>query len=157
MSAPDLRPVHRWPLRVYFEDTDAGGMAYHASYLRWAERARTEALRAIDLPHQRMMDEHDALLVVRRAELEYFRPARLDDPLVVETRTHALRGVTLDLDQRFLLDGEAAEGLPEAARLLATARIGLACVDRHSLRPKRIPEPWRTALGTIGPAGGAGE
>jgi acyl-CoA thioester hydrolase len=157
VSATDTRPVHRWPIRVYFEDTDAGGMAYHASYLRWAERARTEALRAIDMPHQRMMDEHDALLVVRRAELEYFRPARLDDPLVVETRTHAMRGVTLVLDQRFLLGGEAAEGLPEAARLLATARIGLACVDTRSLRPKRIPEPWRTALGTAAPTAGAGE
>jgi acyl-CoA thioester hydrolase len=69
--------------------------------------------------------------------------------LVVETRSLALRGVTVDLDQRFLLDGEAAEAVPEAARLLAIARVGLACVDRRSLRPKRIPEPWRSALGPL--------
>jgi acyl-CoA thioester hydrolase len=132
---PDA-PAHRFPIRVYFEDTDAGGMAYHATYLRWAERARTEALRDMGLPHQAMIEEHNSILVVRRAEVEYWRPARLDDALVVETRVIAVKGVTMALDQRMLLDGET----------LAALRVELACVDRTTLRPRRIPEAWRSAL-----------
>lgn len=132
-------PAHRYPLRVYFEDTDAGGMAYHATYLRWAERARTESLRDIGLPHQLMMEGHHSILVVRRIEVEYWRPARLDDAIVVETRVIAVKGVTLLLDQRMLRPGEDAP--------LAALRVELACVDRDALRPRRIPEPWRSALG----------
>jgi acyl-CoA thioester hydrolase len=146
--APDL-PAHTFPIRVYFEDTDAGGMAYHATYLRWAERARTEALRAMDLPHQAMIEGHNSILVVRRVEVEYALPARLDDALVVETRVLAVRGVTLRLDQRMLRDGAT----------LAALGVELACVDRDTLRPRRIPEPWRTVLGgAVGSAAGqAGE
>ncbi len=136
---------HRFPVRVYFEDTDAGGMAYHATYLRWAERARTEALRDAGLPHQAMIDTHNALLVVRRVEVEYSRPARLDDALVVETAIRAVRGASMAVGQRVLLDGA----------VLAALRVELACVDRHSLRPRRIPEPWRSALEGA-PASGGG-
>lgn len=135
-------PAHRWPLRVYFEDTDAGGMAYHANYLRWAERARTESLRAMGLPHQRLMEDHNSILVVRRVEVEYWRPARLDDAVVVETRIVTVRGVTILLDQRVVPGGEGTDG----SEALAALRVELACIDRHSLRPKRIPEPWRSAL-----------
>lgn len=140
-QAPDA-PAHRWPLRVYFEDTDAGGMAYHANYLRWAERARTESLRAMGLPHQMLMEGHHSILVVRRIEVEYWRPARLDDAVVVETRIVSVRGVTLLLDQRVVADGEP----DAAAEPLAALRVELACIDRDGLRPRRIPEPWRSAL-----------
>jgi acyl-CoA thioester hydrolase len=129
---------HRFPLRVYFEDTDAGGIVYHANYLRWAERARTESLRAIDLPHQLMIQRHASMLVVRRLEVEYVAPARLDDLLVVETGVLALRGASVDLDQRVL---DAASG-SERARL----KVGLVCVRGESMRPAPIPEPWRSAL-----------
>jgi acyl-CoA thioester hydrolase len=128
---------------VYFEDTDAGGMAYHANYLRWAERARTESLRAMGLPHQMLMEGHDSILVVRRIEVEYWRPARLDDAVVVETRVIAVRGVTIVLDQRMVPE-DGGQGAQE--RPLAALRVELACIDRHGLRPKRIPEPWRSAL-----------
>ncbi|MBK1661668.1 YbgC/FadM family acyl-CoA thioesterase [Paracraurococcus ruber] len=141
---PPAAPAHRYPLRVYFEDTDAGGMAYHANYLRWAERARTESLRAIDLPHQSLMERHHSILVVRRIEVEYWRPARLDDAVVVETRVVAVRGVTILLDQRVVAGDDAVGEGP-----LAALRVELACIDRQSLRPKRIPEPWRGALEAI--------
>jgi len=147
MRAPPASPVHEFPIRVYFEDTDAGGMAYHATYLRWAERARTESLRTMGLPHQLMMERHNSLLVVRRIEVEYWRPARLDDALVVETRVMAVRGVSLSLDQRMV--GEEAG----QRQTLATLRVDLACIDRHTLRPKRIPEPWRSALARVGEEG----
>jgi acyl-CoA thioester hydrolase len=131
-----MRP-HSFPIRVYFEDTDAGGMVYHANYLRWAERARTEALREAGLPHQELVEREGAILVVRRVEVEYVRPARLDDAVTVETRVLAVRGATLVLDQRARKDGAD----------LAVMRVGLACLDRAGLRPRRIPEPWRTAIG----------
>jgi acyl-CoA thioester hydrolase len=136
-----VRP-HSFPLRVYFEDTDAGGMAYHATYLRWAERARTEALREAGMPHQELMEREGAILVVRRVEVEYVRPARLDDAVTVETRVLAVRGATLVLDQRARKDGAD----------LARMRVELACLDRAGLRPRRIPEPWRTAIGGDGEA-----
>lgn len=145
---PPEAPAHSFPARVYFEDTDAGGMAYHATYLRWAERARTEALRDIGLPHQAMIERHNSILVVRRVEVEYALPARLDDSLVVETRVIVVKGVTMALDQRMTREGAT----------LAALLVELACVDRDTLRPKRIPEPWRTALGATAarPAAGGG-
>ncbi len=137
---------HRYPLRVYFEDTDAGGMAYHARYLHWAERARTESLRAIDLPHQFMMERHNALLVVRRVEVEYWRPARLDDSVVVETSVLRVTGAQVVLGQVV----RAAEG---GAEKLAGLKVGLVCVGRDSLRPVPLPEPWRSVLkGLVVPA-----
>ena len=130
--------AHCWPIRVYFEDTDAGGIVYHANYLRWAERARTESLRAIGLPHQLMIERHASLLVVRRIEVEYAAPARLDDSLVVETRVLVVRGASLDLDQRVLdADGGA---------LRAVLKVGLVCVKAEGMRPAALPEPWRSRL-----------
>ncbi|PWS36883.1 4-hydroxybenzoyl-CoA thioesterase [Falsiroseomonas bella] len=144
-------PAHRHAVRVYFEDTDAGGVAYHANYLKWAERARTESLRAMHLPHALMMERYNAMLVVRRIEVAYVRPARLDEPLIVETRIVALGAATLDLDQRVVRE---EEGGAELARL----SVGLVCVrgsldgaagGADGLRPARIPEPWRQALGAL--------
>ncbi len=133
-----MTQFHRFAIRVYFEDTDAGGVAYHANYLRWAERARTESLRAMHLPHALMMERHNTMLVVRRIEVEYVRPARLDDLLVIETRIRGLGAATLDLDQRVLREDDGAE----LARLL----VGLVCVSADGLRPARVPEPWRSEL-----------
>ncbi|MGG5821688.1 YbgC/FadM family acyl-CoA thioesterase [Falsiroseomonas sp. HW251] len=138
---------HRFPVRVYFEDTDAGGVAYHATYLRWAERARTESLRTMHLPHALMMERHNTMLVVRRIEVAYVRPARLDEPLIVETRIRAIGAATLDLDQKVVREADGVE--------LARLAVGLVCVRGRlsgpadaadGLRPARIPEPWRTEL-----------
>lgn len=133
MSAP-----HLFPVRVYFEDTDAGGVAYHASYLRWAERARTESLRAMHLPHSLMMERHNTMLVVRRIEVEYVRPARLDQALLVATRLAGMRAAALDLDQQVMTE--------DGQLILARLVVGLVALQADTLRPTRIPEPWRTAL-----------
>jgi len=132
-------PAHRHTLRVYFEDTDAGGMAYHASHLRWAERARTEALRDLGLPHQAMIEAHNSLFVVRRLNVEYAAAANLDDSLVVETRVVAVAGASLTLEQSVVRGAEP----------IAMLNVRLACVDRATLRPRRIPEPWRAALAAL--------
>jgi len=122
-------------IRVYFEDTDAGGVAYHASYLRWAERARTEALRDMGMPHSDMQRLHGCFLVVRRACVEYGRPARLDDAVTVVTRI-------LRVSASLLLRQEVWRGEEKLAWLDVT----LACVDAASLTPRRLPEPWLGAL-----------
>ncbi len=127
---------HRWPIRVYFEDTDAGGVAYHATYLRWAERARTESLRDMGLPHALMMERHAVMLMVRRVEVEYVRPVRLDQEILVETRVLAMGGASLDLAQDVLR-------ADEPGTVLARLRVGLACVTLDGQRPARLPEPWR--------------
>ena len=135
--------IHRYNLRVYFEDTDAGGMAYHARYLHWAERARTESLRAIGLPHNLMIERHRALLVVRRIEVEYWRPARLDDAVVVETAVRRVTGAQIVLDQT-VRAAEGAAGIP--GERLAGLKVGLVCVGQDTLKPVPLPEPWRSVL-----------
>ncbi len=126
--------VHELPVRVYFEDTDAGGIVYHANYLRFAERARTEWMRALGYDHRRLAAEHGLLFAVARAELDFVRPARLDDLLRVRTRVVRLGGARLDLEQLILLG---------ASEEVARARVTLALVDTGTLRPKRLPAALR--------------
>ncbi len=128
--------VHRHDLRVYYEDTDAGGVVYHANYLRFAERARTEALRALGVPHADMAREHGLIFMVRRGKLDYLAPARLDDAIHVATEVIALRGAVVRLRQTVWRD----------ARRLVVAEIELACLRAMDQRPQRIPPRWRDAL-----------
>ena len=88
-----------WPVRVYFEDTDAGGIVYHASYLRFAERARTEWLRALGFGQRGLAERFGCIFAVRRCGLDCRRPARLDDALVVVTRPRSIGGARLALSQ----------------------------------------------------------
>jgi len=126
-------PHHRFGLRVYFEDTDAGGIAYHARYLHWAERARTESLRDMGLPHALLIERHNSFLVVRRVNVLYERPARLDQALVVETRVHRLGGVSIDLVQD-VLDRTRARGW-RVWRLVLSASGWMGCGPRPSRNP----------------------
>jgi acyl-CoA thioester hydrolase len=92
-TSPDGR--HRYAVRVYYEDTDAGGVVYHATYLRFAERARTEALRAAGVPHAELLERFALMFVVRHVEVHYVRPAHLDDSLVVVTEPLEIGGATV--------------------------------------------------------------
>lgn len=127
-------------VRVYYEDTDAGGIVYHARYLAFAERARTEALREAGVPHDELATHYGLIFVVHRVEMDYVRPARLDDLLVVTTRTVELGGAALSVLHEFRrLDGGEE-------RPVGMARIRLACIRQADGRPARIPDRWRTAL-----------
>jgi len=137
--------THRYPVRAYFEDTDAGGVVYHANYLRWAERARTESLRDMGLPHHLLMEGHGSLLVVRRVEVAYLRPARLDDRVFVETRVIKSGSASVEVGQDVVAEDGGA---------LARLVVGLVCVSQATLRPVALPEPWRSALRPPGPAAG---
>lgn len=126
---------HRWPLRVYYEDTDAGGIVYHAGYLRYAERARTEMLRAFGFDHPRLGRDHGVQFAVRRCVVDYLRPAMLDDEIVVETTIVRAGGASLDLRQLVLRD----------RAVLARLEIRLAMIDRTG-RPSRVPQPLRERI-----------
>jgi acyl-CoA thioester hydrolase len=133
-TAVDM-PPHSFPIRVYYEDTDAAGIVYYANYLKYAERARTEMMREAGVPHQTMVERDGVMFAVRRCEVDYIRPARLDDLLDVETRLLEVGGATL----------EAEQVVRRAADDLVRIRIRLACLDGRG-RPARLPASIRAAL-----------
>ena len=128
--------THFYQLRGYYEDTDAGGVVYHANYLRFAERARTEALRDLGVSHAEMAELHGLIFMVRRTNLDYLAPARLDDALIVATSCMAIGAATVDLEQIVQRDG----------RPLVVCKLQLACLRASDQRPQRILPRWRTAL-----------
>ena len=134
---------HRYACRVYYEDTDAGGVVYHGKYLGMAERARTEALRDMGVPHAELASRHGLCLVVRRVALDFAVPARLDDLLTVHTAMVALQGASMRLRQTFFCNETPTQ------RALLVAEVHLACVRLADMRPSRIPERWRAALAAL--------
>lgn len=126
----------RYPVRVYYEDTDAGGVVYHANYLRYAERARTEMLRALGVVQSDLRTRTGVSLVVRRCLADFRAAARLDDALEVRTRITAMRGATIEADQD-IYD-------PVRRTVLVALALTIACVT-ESGRPTRLPEPIRQA------------
>ena len=133
-------PAHSTAFRVYYEDTDAGGVMYHARYLAFAERGRAEALRSTGAASADLMAEHGIALVVRRAAIEYLRPLRLDDLVTVTTAILDLRAVSLRLRQT----------LESPAGTAAEIAITLAVVRLRDMRPVRLPEPWIAAIAGLG-------
>jgi len=129
---------HHHPIRVYYEDTDAGGIVYYANYLKFAERARTEMLREAGFHHTAMMEGDGIMLAVRRVTAEYFRPAKLDDALDVTTSVTGLGAATVDLDQSIRREGVE----------LCRVHVTIACVGRDG-RPVRLPADLRATLSPI--------
>lgn len=135
MDSTDLADAHRLALRVYYEDTDFSGFVYHASYLRFMERGRTELLRGLAGDQSDLHREAGGLVfVVRRMAIDYLKPARMDDALVVETATRELRGASMHLVQTVTRDGE----------ILVQADVVVACV--RGGRAIRLPDSLRRAL-----------
>ena len=130
MTPADTAARYELPVRVYYEDTDAGGIVYYANYLRFMERARSDWLRARGVHHQQLRAEHGVMLVVTRAYTDYLAPARLDDELVVDVMVARARRASLDLTQQVRhIDG----------RLLCKADVRAACVHVADQRPCRFP------------------
>jgi acyl-CoA thioester hydrolase len=125
-----------WKVRVYYEDTDTGGIVYYANYLKFFERARTEWLRALGISQQQLADEQAIMFVVKTATIDYRAPARLDDELTI--------GVTLEKSGPASLDFVQTAWRGEQA--LASARVLVACVKRDNLRPCKIPAAITSAL-----------
>ena len=127
--------AHVYPLRVYYEDTDAAGIVYYANYLRFAERARTEMMRSLGLNHSGMMAEEGVVFAVRHCTADFLAPARLDDWLEVVTRITGLRGASLGMEQWVRRDGAD----------LVRMSLKLACMTLAG-RPSRIPATLRADL-----------
>lgn len=127
--------AHRFPLRVFYEDTDAGGIVYHANYLKFAERGRSEMLRCLGFPHRKLGAEEGVGFTVRRCTVEYRAPARLEDALTVDTRLTEIGAATLSVHQQVCRDGE----------VLADLDILIACIGRDG-KPRRLPSALRAAL-----------
>jgi len=125
-----------WPVRVYYEDTDAGGVVYYANYLKFFERARTEWLRSLGLNQDKLAQEEVLIFVVRRALLDFARPARLDDMLEVTVEPMKLARVYVDLVQ------EARCG----TQMLARAEIRVACLNQRNFKPAAMPQFLRDSL-----------
>jgi acyl-CoA thioester hydrolase len=138
--------VHVFPVRVYYEDTDAGGIVYHSNYLKFAERGRTEVLRDLGVEHRSLMDSDGLAFAVRRCEIDYLAPARLDDGLEVHTSIRKLGTASLDLDQVIVRPER------EAARDLARLVVRLAVIDRAG-RPTRMPKCVVDVLRPLATAG----
>lgn len=121
-----------WPVRVYYEDTDSGGVVYYANYLKFMERARTEWLRSLGFEQDELRDRDGIIFAVRSAAAEYLRPARFNDCLQVVSRLSDHGKASFTFEQEIKRDGENGE-------LLCTGVVRVACLDAASMRPCPIP------------------
>ena len=126
--------IFSWPVRVYFQDTDAGGVVYHASYVNFMERARTEWLRSHGYSNAGLMKEFGVLFVVRSMKLDYLRPALLDDMLEVTAKVVEIGRSRLNLLQT----------VRRADELLTEGEVHLVCVSRETFKPVSVPEALRS-------------
>lgn len=127
--------AHVFPIRVYYEDTDAGGIVYYANYLKFAERARTELLRMAEINHSELMAGDGVAFAVRHCSADFLKPARLDDALAVHSRVVEVKGASIWMEQAVKRDNV------DMVRL----RVKLACMTKSG-RPVRIPAPIRTVF-----------
>ncbi len=126
---------HKFPIRVYYEDTDMGGIVYHANYLKYIERARSDWVKTLGIDQNTMRQVDGLIFAVRRVEAEYLAPALYDDELEVETTTYSVTGARLVMDQM----------VRRGADLLFTAQITIVCITQAG-QPARLPANIRRML-----------
>ena len=126
-----------WPGRVYYEDTDAGGVVYYANYLSFMERARTEWLRALGFEQPALAAEHGVLFVVRAVNIDYLKPSRFNDSLQVTVEVVNVGGSRIRFLQRVLRGDEE----------IVRADVDVVCVNTDTFRPVRVPREMRTTIG----------
>lgn len=138
-TRPSLQPelfAYSFPIRVYYENTDAGGVVYHAEYLKFLERARTEWLRHLGFDHQGLARTHRVQLIVTSIAVDFAKPARLDETLAVGVQLESLGKARCVFAQEIRREDE----------VLARARVTVACVSGEALKPAEIPEPLRRKM-----------
>ena len=128
--------IFQFPVRIYYEDTDAGGVVYHARYLHFFERARTEYLRTLDFSQQMLLNERNVAFVVKTMTIDYRLPARLDDWLGVETKISEVRGAAILFTQQLKRD----------ELILCTATVKVASVDLSKMKPVALPDEVKAAF-----------
>ena len=125
-----MSSVFNWPVRVYYEDTDAGGIVFYANYLKFFERARTEWLRALGVQQQALLDADNTAFVVKTVTLDYHAAARLDDELTIQTSVAKLGRASV----QFLQQAWCGD------TLLNTASVTVCCVDIATMHPRPLPD-----------------
>ncbi|MEO6967074.1 MAG: tol-pal system-associated acyl-CoA thioesterase [Rhodanobacteraceae bacterium] len=133
-----IQPIFSWRIRVYWEDTDAGGVVYHAGYLRFLERARTEWLRTLGLSQTQLRDRHGVVFVVREMTIAFDKPARLDDELDASVALRQRRSASLELEQMLTRTNDEI--------LLTRTNVRVACVGAANWLPCRIPDDIATLM-----------
>lgn len=122
--------LFNWPVRVYYEDTDAEGVVYYANYLKFYERARTEWLRSLGISQEILKNRHNIIFMVKNVSLDYRRPALLDDELTVTAGVAQLKGASMLFEHTVLRDGDE----------LNKCSVTIVCVDGKTIRPTAIPD-----------------
>lgn len=130
---------HRWPVQVYYEDTDAGGVVFYANYLKFMERARTEWLRTLGVEQQSLIDKHGIGFVVAALDMKYLAAARLDDHLTIQTSITQIGRASLNFAQRVL----------RTDRVLAEGSIRVGCVKLSTLKPSPLPDDLREQISQL--------
>ena len=125
-----------WCVRVYFEDTDSGGVVYHANYLKFMERARTEWLRGIGLDQAKLKLKDNIMFVVAKLNIEFKKPAKFNDELTVITNIEGIGASTIFINQEILKDNY----------LISSARVEIACINSKLFKPQRIPKETKQIL-----------
>jgi acyl-CoA thioester hydrolase len=118
-----------WPIRVYYEDTDTGGVVYHSQYLNFMERARTEWLRSLGFEQDVLIEQHHCIFAVHSMQINFKRPARFNDALLVRSQLTSTSGASLSFEQKVFCENE----------LLCQAVVKVACLDSNRFRPMPIP------------------
>lgn len=121
--------MNKFSYRIYYEDTDAGGVVYYANYLKFYERARTDLLRKMEISQKELMDQEKIAFVVRKCDIAYIKPAKLDDLVEIEIETKEIGSRTIDFEQKMTLDGQ----------LLNKFNVQIVCIDSETFRPAIIP------------------
>ena len=121
--------VHHWPIRIYYEDTDSGGVVYHSNYLKFMERARTEWLRDFEIDQKALKDNLNLMFVVHEIDIKFTRPAVFNDEIEVQTKLEKLGSVKIELEQKIFRSSE----------ILIESRVVVASVNSMSMKPMRIP------------------
>ena len=135
-----LIPAFVFPVRVYWEDTDAGGVVYYANYLKFCERARSEWLRSLGVHQQELAEREGVQFVVSEAQIRYVAPARLDDALDVGVTCLKAGGVSIELQQDVRRRAQGCDDAFGNLPLLARMRVRIACVGVRDMRPTRMPD-----------------
>jgi acyl-CoA thioester hydrolase len=138
-----------WPVRVYYEDTDHGGVVYYANYLKFMERARTEWLRAKGIEQDRLRDEQALIFAVRSAQLDFLRPARFNQLLAVSVAVSEAGRASVTFAQEVrLLESNVSGGAntDEPGAVLCRGQVKVACLDAQMLKPRAIPDSVREGM-----------
>ena len=133
------RVIFEWNVRVYFEDTDSGGVVYHANYLKFMERARTEWLRNLGLNQAKLKEEDNLMFIVRKIDIQYKIPARFNDELFIQTECIKTTDFSIMLKQNILKD----------KKIMTEGKVEIVCISSNFFKPARIPNKIKQLMETI--------